>query len=177
MANYVKVNGVYVKDYEHITGNDGRDYLIKIIFTKDPKEAKEVPNTLIARLLMSVRKALRINDDSGNYLYTIDSLNDKHLSDIIANKAVEPMEESKPAAINNPKVIIDLDWLTSYMLTKGISTIQLAKDFGFSGDKVYYGTKILKNKVRIDLDRMMSFCKKHPTARSHYSIESKKVGK
>ena len=175
MANYVKVNGLYVKNYEHVVGNDGRDYLVKIEFTKDAANAKAIPNTLISRALMSIRKSLRLVDDAGSYLYTVDTISGDWPTAITTTDkpvAVAPVTNApKVKVVSVPKVTIDLAWLTSYMMTKGISTTQLARDFGFTGDKIYYGTKIIKNKVRINLDQMNDFCKKHPSARSHYKVD------
>lgn len=166
MSNYVKVNGAYVKDYTHIVGKDGRDYLVQLEFTKDLSEAKDVPNNLIARLLMSVRKSLRLNGTEDNYLYTIDSINSLKDADDTNHKVKVKVKHP-----DDRYVTLDLDWLTSYMLTKGISTVQMARDFGLDGDRVYYGSKILKGKVRVTYGQMKTFVSKHPAAKNHYSVD------
>lgn len=171
MANYVKVNGLYVEDYTHIVGEDGRDYLVKLIFTREREKAKNVPNRLLARLLAALRKSLRLNNDDGDYLYDIRCIDgDVELCDGGSDSVDKPKTKR---SLTPPKVIVDLDWLKSYMLTRGISTTQLAKDFGYTGDKIYYGTKILAGKVRINLLQMKAFVKIHPSASSHYYLPTK----
>ena len=129
---------------------------MKLIFTREREKAKGVPNKLLARLLSAIRKSLRLNNDDGDYLYIMCLDGSVELCDDNTTSVGKPTtNDDKPKTkLNPPKVIIDLDWLKSYMLTRGISTTQLARDFGYTGDKIYYGTKIIDGKVRIN-----PFCK------------------
>lgn len=178
MSNYVKVNGAYLKEYTPVVGADGRDYLVDLRFSKNVEDAIDVPNNLISRMVMSIRKSLRLSNDVANYLYEITSIDGK--ADL-GKKEPSSMPSVKTPPSNYgvarpyvaPKVDIDLVWLVDYMLTKGISNIQLAKDMGYTDDKIYYGTKIVKGLIKVTFDDIQIFARKHPAVKKHYTIVSK----
>ncbi len=159
--NYLKINGKWLSSYKTIIDERGKKYFIHLETTEDfgnTKGAVAIPDEDIIRVILSARKLLKQQGETV-FVYTIDNIE-------LEEPAEEPAEEkislvSVKKGKYDPTVELDIDSLQKFMLSRGVSNVRLAQLFGFKGERIYYGSKIVAGKLKPRYSQIVRAAKKY----------------
>ena len=172
MKHIITLDGKYLTDWKEREKDNGYVFAYDLEFTTDKNLAKPVEFRTVISLLTAIRNSVTPKgvDKDGTVTYSITT-------------DIKPtVKESKLDTITTMddlqrKVIVDLDWLNSFVNKKGIKPTDLALAFGFDGKRIYYGTKLLIGAVSIRYINLLQFAQKYPEIHGHWYLAKKTGGR
>ncbi|MCK9482446.1 MAG: hypothetical protein M0R38_11955 [Bacteroidia bacterium] len=159
--NYLKINGKWLSSYKTIIDERGKKYFIHLETTEDfgnTKGAVAIPDEDIIRVTLSARKLLEQQGETV-FVYAIDNLELEEPAEAPTEEKVSlaPVKKEK----HDPTVELDIDSLQKFMLSRGVSNVHLAQLFGFDGERIYYGSKIVVGKLKPRYSQIVRAAKKY----------------